>query len=398
MILTEIRINNLYCFDDFYVDFSYPRKVIESTIDYEFLEERPKFNIKRFCVIMGTNSSGKTALGKVLFGIENFIVRKELSDYLKTGISDNKKDASIEVKFVTTSDLKFHSLNLDFSSDSVFPIKALTYKAVPILQNDSCLSCKKRIDAVSQDIRSKKYTYISSVKDSIMNAYDAFSKIEFASDSWDFRLGNNLDCHEDLCNKEYHPSRNLLERIIKTYDQSVNNVTTITASTKGTVEGYLVEFENGDTVRLNKRAEVFPEDHARLSKGTSEALNLVTFIANILKQGSDSCTYYLDDSLSSTDSEIEKDLINLMISKLKNSSQLFYTTHNNEFLTLNIPTHSFLFLSKKGNFVEAFQPEKMSFNKNDRTLFSYAKNNMFGTVPDTDGILEILLNENFKLE
>lgn len=396
MILTDIRINNLYCFDDFYADFSYPRKVNSTTIDYEFLEERPNFNIKRFCAIMGTNSSGKTTLGKVLFGIENFIIRKEMADSLKTGISNKTGNASIEVKFVTPSDLKFHSLFLEFNTDSVFPIKELTYKAIPILQNDSCLSCNKRIDAISQHTMSKRYIYISSAKSSIMTAYDSFCKIKFDSEYWNFKLENNLDCHDDFCNTDANPSRALIEKIIKSYDPSITNVTTITATTKGSVEGYFIKFENGDSVRLNKRGEVLSEYPVRLSKGTIDALHLVALIANILEQGSHSCTYYLDNLLSSANSDIEIDLINLMISKLKNNSQLFYTTHNNEILTLNIPTHSFLFLSKKGKFVEAYQPEKMSFNKNDRNLFSYVKNNMFGTVPDTDSILEILLNENFK--
>ena len=91
MIITAITVNNLYCFDDFYVDFSYPRKINSSTIDCEFLEERPNFNIKRFCVIMGSNSSGKTSFGKVLCGIESFIVKKEITDLLKKGICDKTK-------------------------------------------------------------------------------------------------------------------------------------------------------------------------------------------------------------------------------------------------------------------------------------------------------------------
>lgn len=160
-------------------------------------------------------------------------------------------------------------------------------------------------------------------------------------------------------------------------------MTTITAPAKAIVGWYSVKFENGDSIRLNKNGVVLPEYLARLSKGTSDALHLIPFIAHILEQDSESCTYYLDDLLSSSSSEIEIDLINQMLSKLKNNSQLFYTTHNNEVLNLNIPSHSFLFLSKKGNSVEAYQPEKMAFNKNDRALFSFVKNNMFGTVPDT---------------
>ena len=57
-----------------------------------------------------------------------------------------QKNASFEVKFVTPSDLKFHSLSLEFNSDSAFPVNALTYKSIPILQRDSCLSCRKKID------------------------------------------------------------------------------------------------------------------------------------------------------------------------------------------------------------------------------------------------------------
>ena len=82
------------------------------------------------------------------------------------------------------------------------------------------VSChvKKRIDAISQGTRSKKSIYISSAKDSNLNAYDCFCKLKFEAEYWNFKLGNN---HEELCNKVFYPSRDLIEKIIKSYDRQL---------------------------------------------------------------------------------------------------------------------------------------------------------------------------------
>lgn len=86
----------------------------------------------------------------------------------------------------------------------------------------------------------------------------------------------------------------------------------------------------------------------------------MVFITNVMTNSNSKggYTYYLDEKLSSSHSEIEINLLNLVVSKLSKNSQFIYTTHNNEVLNLNVPSHSFLFLSKKGNYVEAYQPEK----------------------------------------
>lgn len=396
MIITDIRINNLYCFDDFYVDFSYPRKVNSSTIDYEFLEERPSFNIKRFCVIMGTNSSGKTSFGKVLCGIENFIVKKEITDLLKKGICDKDKSASFEVKFVTPSDLKFHSLSLEFNAETAFPIKGLTYKSIPILQNDSCLSCRKKIDSIKSNVKNKNYTFISANDNSnLIEKFDAFKNVQFNDTHWAYSFYLNDSKEINLHNGNNPISKDILEKVLKTFDPSIKGIDALTKNSTSKDAGYLVEFVNGDEVQLNSEGKVVSPNIDRLSKGTFDALSVMGFIANVMTNtnSKESYTYYLDEKLSSSHSEIEIDLLNLVVSKLAKNSQFIYTTHNNEVLNLNIPSHSFLFLSKKGNYVEAFQPEKMSFNKNDRTLFSYVKNNMFGTVPDTDYITQLLLDD-----
>ena len=346
MIITDITINNLYCFDDFYVDFSYPRKINSSTIDCEFLEERPNFNIKRFCVIMGSNSSWKTSFGKVLCGIENFIVKKEITDLLKKGICDKTKNASFEVKFVTPSDLKFHSLSLEFNSDSAFPVKALTYKSIPILQSDSCLSCRKKIDSITFCVKNKSSTFISTNDSSdLIEKFDAFKKVAFNNSHLAYRFYLNGSNEIDLYNGEITISKELLEKIFKTFDPSIRGVDTLTKKSTSKDAGYLVEFVNGDEVQLNSEGKVISSNEDRLSKGTIDALSVMGFITNVMTNSNSkgSYTYYLDEKLSSSHSEIEIDLLNLVVSKLSKNSQFIYTTHNNEVLNLNVPSHSFLF-------------------------------------------------------
>ena len=78
-----------------------------------------------------------------------------------------------------------------------------------------------------------------------------------------------------------------------------------------------------------------------------------------------------------------------MIESLPRNSQLFYTTHNYDILEMNLPSHSYTFLKKDG-YSEFIHPEKLGYNKNDRGLLSYVKNDVFGTRPNLDSIYNLL--------
>lgn len=125
-----------------------------------------------------------------------------------------QKNASFEVKFVTPSDLKFHSLSLEFNSDSAFPVNALTYKSIPILQSDSCLSCRKKIDSIKFCLKNKSSTFISTNDSSdLIEKFDAFKKVIFDNSHWAYRFYLNGSNEIDLYNGKTTISKELLEKI-----------------------------------------------------------------------------------------------------------------------------------------------------------------------------------------
>ncbi len=56
---------------------------------------------------------------------------------------------------------------------------------------------------------------------------------------------------------------------------------------------------------------------------------------------------------------------------------------------MNLPTHSFVFLKKEWDKVSFVQPEK-TFKRNDRSLLNYIQNDVFGTLPDTMTLDDLL--------
>ncbi|MDK7178494.1 hypothetical protein QP445_13820, partial [Micrococcus luteus] len=81
--------------------------------------------------------------------------------------------------------------------------------------------------------------------------------------------------------------------------------------------------------------------------------------------------------------------LSLLIAHLPRHAQLFYTTHNYDVLDMNLPVHSYVFMSKDEEGTSIVQPEQI-INKNDRSLLNYVKNNVFNTLPDMSK-MELLL-------
>lgn len=64
MIILNVKLDGIYGFRQFDINFTYPKKVANSIIEDECLENRPRFRFKKAIVLMGTNATGKTSLGK----------------------------------------------------------------------------------------------------------------------------------------------------------------------------------------------------------------------------------------------------------------------------------------------------------------------------------------------
>ncbi|MDC4350455.1 hypothetical protein NQ627_17385, partial [Acinetobacter baumannii] len=71
----------------------------------------------------------------------------------------------------------------------------------------------------------------------------------------------------------------------------------------------------------------------------------------------------------------------------------FYTTHNYDILDMNLPIHSYLFIKRDSNHNSIFIKAEDNFNKNDRSIINYVKNDVLCTLPDTYLIDELMMED-----
>ena len=194
-------------------------------------------------------------------------------------------------------------------------------------------------------------------------------------------------------------NKDILERIIRTFDSSIIGVSEM-KETKDVKSGeksasvFLIKFKNTDSIVVTSNGEITDSD--RLSKGTFEAVTLSHFISSIVNDHEvlknsemiPSMTYFLDEKLAFTHSELERMIVALIISKLKENTQFFYTTHNLDVFELDLPVHSFIFIRKtegSSEFVEA----SAFLKKNDRSMRNAVERDVFGVLPDTSLVTEL---------
>lgn len=383
MIITRLYIDNLYGFQDFELDLTYPRKQTQSLLDYEYLEDVPKFKFKRVCILMGTNASGKTSLGKVLWGIQGAINRSDglfitLPSHFYESICNKETVAQIKIEFVIPKSNTFHYVNIEFDQNKVINFKS---RKIDLRQNDTNFTAEVRLKKqVNEDTLFFNFDH-----ELFSSFYYAFAE----NHSNDLYIGRNLKS-ENL---------NKLLCILRTFDSSIIDVNPLKTEKKdGEIifEGYTVFFENGDSVKVTDNGETFTEKGKnRFSKGTYDVLSVADFILNIMRNAeeNESFTYFLDEKLASSHSELEIAILNLIIQKLNKCSQFFYTTHNYDVLDLNLPAHSFAFLHKELGYCSVEHPEKLGFSKNDRKLKGYVRNNYFRTVPSTHLLDDLMWSE-----
>ena len=73
MIVLDLELKGIYGFNDFHINFSYPKKIVNSIIDQEHLKGRERFRYKKAVILMGANATGKTSLGKALLRIFGYM-------------------------------------------------------------------------------------------------------------------------------------------------------------------------------------------------------------------------------------------------------------------------------------------------------------------------------------
>lgn len=401
MIFTKIELDNIYCFHNTCVDLTYPRKVKDSSIENERLIGRENFYYKKICIISGANASGKTTFGKVLCSIQNFIKTKQLH-YLNNSIYDTAKSARFIVEFATVSNKNYrlHQLNVTFAKQQdKAAIKQLEYASVFIAKHDSVTKTRKKLKDTITNKKSTNFSqYIFIDNDDKSDKYtdikNVFSSLAIHTGGWKYQFSHSFENNDfSELDKKYFPSASL-NKILKSFDSSIRKVSKLIEEDsnddeKDKGESYSIVFTNGDRVLLDNEGNLTNPD--RLSKGTVDAIEVARFYTWVTK--SSARTFYLDEKLAYSHSEMEQSIVNLIIQKLPDNAQFFYTTHNYDILDLNLPTHSYLFFKKEGDNCQIIQPE-LTFKKNDRSLLNYIKNDAFSTLPDTANIDALLFEDN----
>lgn len=371
MIIMSLKINNFYSFKDFEINFSYPRKIKNSLIEHEFIEEIPNFRFKKLNIIMGSNSAGKTTFGKMLRNVFNFIAKQRV-DLLLEAVNKEDKEAMFELDIVLKEEDRYNLYRLKVVVEKIIinedeerlNIKRMTLSKVTLNVKDSYERAIKRLEVV------KKYSEDENETNEAGKILD-----EINGFGWFFNFPQSNSLTKKIKNL------NVAGNILKTFDNTIENIKEI----ENTENGYQIIFKNRDSVLLQNGKVV---DKDILSSGTEEALGIVFAIDQMIQEPNR--PFYIDEKFSHAHSELEKSILSIMIDIMGNESQLFFTTHNIDILTMNFPTHSFTFLSKdKEGEIKVTYPEDM-IKRNDRNLINYVKNNVFDTVPDDELIYDII--------
>ena len=367
MIVLNVCLDNLYAFKNFNANFTYPKKIVGSSIENETLKDRPNFRYKKVNVIFGANASGKTTFGVVLMNIFNFLEKKNY-EHIVEAVCDNQKPAFFQID-LASKDNVFYRIGCLITprTDEKYEPKNIKIQILKenILMKDSYESCVRKLSDIP---------FVPAD-----NYLDELSKIQGLS--WLFEYANDAKKIFGLPNKD-EKFCVILENILKSLDPSINKV----KISQDVDNAYVITFQNKSIVIQNGVSL----DTGMLSSGTKSGIAVADVLYSLI-QGSNGF-YYCDEKFSYIHSDIEKAILSLMIDFVRPNDQLFFTTHNTDILDMNLPKHSFTFLRKdvKNNEIPITCIEASSLLKRSTdSLRNAIENDLFSTAPAVELIYDI---------
>lgn len=367
MIIMDIKVDNLYSFRNFHMNMSYENKIDDSNVPNECLQDRHNFLYKKLNILMGANATGKTSLGKLMRSFLNYFLDGEYHRF--THVIDNyRENASLSVDFVTELNRLYRfqmkiapCCDYQYTSDKV----EVQIYYTEIEENDSYKICAEKLDRDILNGVCKRVTY----EQIRTNGW-------YFSYPYDSEQGKIYASIED--NKKYIM---ILERILKTLDPSIQKVTKSVESENM----YIIKFTHRDVII--KDGTIANADV--LSSGTKAGLDISYIIASIICGKHD--LYYCDELFSYVNSDIEKTCLSILIDRLTDRKQLFFTTHNIDILDMQLPDHSFSFLRKdiKNHDMPIKCVTVSDYLRKDMSLKNAVENDLFCTAPDIDALYEI---------
>ena len=348
MIVLKIKASGVYNFNNFSIDFSYPKRIMGSTIENEHLAGFPNFRYKKAVILLGSNATGKTCLGRLISNVVSYI--NTGNDAFIKNMSNGK--ANIELYFVNSGDTLYRFEIKQ--EENVF----LFLSESKIAKSDSFEVAEAKLKIVlSNDIKA------ISQRVGFLDCLFAYPEIS-----------EKLDI-KDEDKKLFLKS---LRSVLGTLDPSLKEI----VISKEIDNSFIIKRGNDSIIiqdgkLLNKEL---------LSSGTKEGIDVALFIASMMGKGRG--LYYCDEHFSYIHSDVEKRIFSIMVGKLKDNEQLIFTTHNLDMLELNVPKHTFAFLRRgEGSAPEVIFADSR-LKRNTDSVRSAVENDLFDSSPDLT-----LLNE-----
>lgn len=371
MIVMYIEMDNFMSFNDFAMNLSYPKKIVNSSIEKEFLAGYTNFRYKKVNILMGANATGKTSFGKMLMNIFNFMDKKQYTN-ITMAISDETREASFCIDFVVNSRYLYRVKTIITPPQAGEKVTGknidVSVRSIEIQKKDSYESCLKRLLETSQE---KCDNYLEELE-KVTGLSWSFAYPEDNSAVGLFRAPKNSDNFIRI-----------LDYILRALDPSIVSV------------DRLAEVEGAYAIRTGQKSAIIQDGQVPeigwLSSGTKAGIAIASMISDIIEK---QCGFfYCDEKFSYIHSDIEKALLSVMIELLSEDTQLFFTTHNTDILDMQLPKHSYTFMKKEiydeTSRIECINAGEILKRSTD-SLKSAVENDLFSSAPATDLIYDIL--------
>ena len=372
MIVMRIKLDHIYSFNNFEVDFTYPKKVKNSLIRDEYLSGNESFRYKKVNIFIGSNASGKTTLIKSIWSVIYFLNKKE-SISIERMINRNFKNSTIEMDFVTSRNNK-NILNRviinTINSDSV-KIK-MAHKMINLTTTINYEKASEKLDEIETVFKD----YLE-VLNECKFSFGWYTSLPITEAPFDEVYFENVKSEAE--EKEYI---HILTKVLSTLDPAILSI----RRSRDSKDAYVINHKSNNSLVIPKGMKL--ADIPLLSSGTKNGINIANVIYSIKKHQFG--VYLIDEQFSFMNSEIEASLIATMVSLLGTGEQIFITTHNTNILSLSFPIHSFYFLRKNKyeSDIEIACASKYE-NRNNVLVKNLYDNDLFSTAPNVSGIFSL---------
>lgn len=369
MIVMNIYLDNFMAFKNFHMNMSYPKKIVNSYIEEEFLKDHPNFRYKKVNILMGANASGKTSFGRMLMNIFNFMDKKEM-DRVTRAICDTNKKATFSIDFITIEGDYLYRVTtqIDPKTKEIYKDTDVNIcvNYVKIGAKDSYESCSKRLS--EQDCAMNK------------NFVEELGKIKGLS--WLFEYPADFGVVNKYSTYGSSTYLKVLENTLKALDTSIVKVERL----RDVEKSFVIRMKNQDVIMQD--GELTKGDI--LSSGTKAGIAIAGIVTAIIN--GDNGFYYCDEKFSYIHTDIEKAFLSLMIQCLRKNDQLFFTTHNTDILDLPLPKHTFTFLKKDvQDDTETIKSVNASefLKRSTDSVKNAVENDLFSAAPSTELIYQL---------